>query len=90
MYKCGFSSLVTEAQYETIISSPDAWQIVNDDGEQVGQDNELRPTISARRIKVLVEQVTGAYLYVQNEANVLICYHLKISRQIQSSPSIPS
>lgn len=50
---------VTEGQYEEIIDAPDAWQIVDDEGEQAAQDRELRPTISARRIKVLVEQITG-------------------------------
>ena len=50
-------------QYFEIISSPDAWLIADDDGEDETDtrpaDRELRPTNSARRVKALVEQVTG-------------------------------
>lgn len=50
---------VAEDQYNDIISAPDAWLIVDEESEGVGGERELRPTNSARRIKALVEQVTG-------------------------------
>lgn len=51
---------VAEDQYNEIIGAPDAWLIADDDGnEDRSIDPELRPTNSARRIKALVEQVTG-------------------------------
>lgn len=50
-------------QYLEIISASDAWLIADDDGEDENDnravDHELRPTNSARRVKALVEQVTG-------------------------------
>lgn len=49
-------------QYMDIISTSDAWLIANDDGnddEATAIDRELKPTNSARRVKALVEQVTG-------------------------------
>ena len=55
-------------QYFDIISASDAWLIADDDGEEERSsrtaDHELRPTNSARRIKALVEQVTGTYMLV--------------------------
>ena len=58
---CSFT-LVAEDQYHDIISAPDAWIIVDDDGlkdEREATENDLKSTNSARRIKALVEQVTG-------------------------------
>lgn len=51
-------------QYLDIISASDAWLIADED-DDAGHDplvaeRELRPTNSARRVKALVEQVTGA------------------------------
>ena len=50
-------------QYFEIISASDAWLIADDDGDDEADlrpaDRELRPTNSARRVKALVEQVTG-------------------------------
>ena len=50
-------------QYLEIISASDAWLIADDEGEHDSDsravDRELRPTNSARRVKALVEQVTG-------------------------------
>ena len=54
-------------QYTEIISASDAWLIANDDGnddDAVVVDRELRPTNSARRVKALVEQVTGKHYLV--------------------------
>ena len=59
----GLVFIVAMDQYFEIISSPDAWLIADDDGEDETDtrpaDRELRPTNSARRVKALVEQVTG-------------------------------
>ena len=49
-------------QYMDIISAPDAWLIAEDtseDDDDAVVDRELKPTNSARRVKALVEQVTG-------------------------------
>ncbi len=58
------ASIVAMDQYFEIISSSDAWLIADDDGEEESDTRpavrELRPTNSARRVKALVEQVTGA------------------------------
>ncbi|KAK0456418.1 TIP-1 family-domain-containing protein [Armillaria borealis] len=48
-----------EDQYHEIISTPDAWQIAEDEVEK--QASEIRTTNSARRISALVEQVTDRY-----------------------------
>lgn len=52
-------------QYMQIISAQDAW-LIADDSEDADEestiDRELKPTNSARRVKALVEQVTGTYL----------------------------
>ena len=49
-------------QYIDIISAPDAWQIADDEPNDEDEiiDRELKPTNSARRVKALVEQVTGS------------------------------
>ncbi|KAG2368779.1 TIP-1 family-domain-containing protein [Suillus spraguei] len=57
-----------EDQYHEIISSSDAWTIVDDDSNDSDEFKhsrsaaELKATNSARRIKALVEQVTGTSL----------------------------
>ncbi|KAK2461679.1 hypothetical protein APHAL10511_006142 [Amanita phalloides] len=48
-----------EDQYLAIISSPEAWIIVGDTDEEENQD--FKPTTSARRLKVLIEQITDRY-----------------------------
>jgi len=55
---------VADDQYNEIISSPDAWQIADDVDEldSIMVDTDLRPTNSARRVKTLVEQITGKTL----------------------------
>ena len=57
------SSLVVALdQYMQIISAQDAWLIADDSedaDEESSIDRELKPTNSARRVKALVEQVTG-------------------------------
>ncbi|KAF8640664.1 hypothetical protein AX17_000321 [Amanita inopinata Kibby_2008] len=49
-----------EDQYQTIISSPDAWTIV-DDSDEDPSAQDFKPTTSARRIKALIEQITDRY-----------------------------
>jgi hypothetical protein len=51
--------IVAEDQYEEIVGAPDAWMLVDDAGDEGASDAGLRPTNSARRVKLLVEQVTG-------------------------------
>lgn len=58
-FNCEPILAVVENQYNDIISSPDAWQIADDGSEDVDADKEMRPTISARRVKALIEQITG-------------------------------
>lgn len=58
------SYAVAMDQYMEIISAPDAWLIaeeVGDEDEEGPIDRELKPTNSARRVKALVEQVTGVF-----------------------------
>ena len=50
---------VAEDQYHEIISASDAWLVADDTSEDASAERELRSTNSARRIKALVEQVTG-------------------------------
>jgi RAD50-interacting protein 1 len=47
-------------QYQDIIEAPDAWQIADDGGDMDDETHaSLRPTNSARRIKALIDQVSG-------------------------------
>ncbi|OCF54147.1 hypothetical protein L486_08343 [Kwoniella mangroviensis CBS 10435] len=51
-----------DTQLNEIISSPEAWTIsdeVNEEDE--GQSSGLKPTVSARQVKALVEQITDRY-----------------------------
>jgi len=91
----------TEGQYEEIIDAPDAWQIVDDEGEQAAQDRELRPTISARRIKVLVEQITDRYKVLPHfphktrfligvQVPILELYHTRISESLDAFEALSS
>lgn len=47
-----------EDQYHAIISAPEAWTI-DDAAEEESQD--FKPTTSARRLKALIEQITGMF-----------------------------
>jgi hypothetical protein len=56
------SFIVADGVLNDIVSSADAWQLV-DDGDTAGSENseiEMRPTVSARRVKTLIEQITSA------------------------------
>lgn len=64
-----FSFTVAESQYNEIISSPDAWVIPSDDDdvdvdgtiETNSEPADLKTTNSARRVKALIEGVTGVF-----------------------------
>ena len=57
-YKSIYTNAVVDDQYNEIISSGDAWLVAEEvNGDDVLHD--LKPTNSSRRIKSLVEQVTG-------------------------------
>jgi hypothetical protein len=57
---------VAEDQYHEIISAVDAWLVVDDDGDGDLTDGpESKSTSSARRIKQLVEQITGRPFHCQ-------------------------
>jgi len=62
--KSNYWLTVAEDQYHEIISAPDAWVIVDDsnDSDEYKHSRsvvEIKATNSSRRIKALVEQVTG-------------------------------
>ena len=52
-------TLVALEQYHASLTSGDPWGMVDDQAEESGQEQYLRPTNSARRVKDLFEQVTG-------------------------------
>jgi len=83
--------------FNAIINAPDAWQIVDDEGE----DREFRPTNSARRIKVLVEQVTDRYRVLPQflhktrfligvQVPILEHYHTRISESLDAFEALSS
>ncbi len=54
--------IVAEDQYNVIINDSDAWT-VSEEVDLGSLSRDLRPTVSARRVKSLIEQVTGELLY---------------------------
>ena len=52
---------VVESQYHEIISDTAAWVIADEGGEDLSLDKGFKTTNSARRIRALVEQVTGQF-----------------------------
>lgn len=60
-YGCSSLFAVAMGQYMETISADDAWLIADEtlESEVNAIDRELKPTNSARRVKALVEQVTG-------------------------------
>lgn len=69
------ASTVTDDQCNEIIHSSTAWQVSDDghDDEALNQ-NELKSTNSARRIKVLLEQITGKLKGLEL-CNLLLTYY---------------
>lgn len=60
-FRYHFGHLVSVAldQYHASLTSGDPWRMVDDQGDESTQEQDLRPTNSARRVKALIEQVTG-------------------------------
>ena len=55
-------------QYNEIITSRDAWSIIDDESASSDSQSstvDFRPTVSAHRLKLLVEQVTDRYSPLQ-------------------------
>ena len=51
-------NIVVDDQYNTIFNDPDAWD-VSEEMDTDGRSRDLRSTVSSRRIRSLIEQVTG-------------------------------
>lgn len=49
-----------EGQYNEVINAPDAW-LIADEVESDDHTRDLKPTVSSRKIKSLIEQVTGRF-----------------------------
>ncbi|KDR85307.1 hypothetical protein GALMADRAFT_204803 [Galerina marginata CBS 339.88] len=49
-----------ETQYQDIITAPDAW-LIADEVDSDSHSRDLKPTVSSRKMKSLVEQVTDRY-----------------------------
>jgi hypothetical protein len=67
---------VADGIFNDIMYSPDAWQVVTDEGDsrQIDEAVELRPTTSSRKVKSLIEQVTGASELFHNHTPGLTLY----------------
>ncbi|KAG9314616.1 RINT-1 family protein [Chiua virens] len=93
-------------QYHEIISATDAWAVVDDDKHEYAQnhasrDIDLKATISARRIKALVEQVTDRYsalpsfrqrtqFLIHVQLPILELYHSRISSSLDAFETLSS
>ncbi|KAF8268953.1 TIP-1 family-domain-containing protein [Lactarius quietus] len=90
-------------RYHEILGAKDAWTIVNDTDEtgDLGSDNDLQYTMSARQLKSLVEQVTDRYSPLPNFAQrtrflvdvqlpLLEGYHGRISSSLDAFESLSS
>ncbi|KAI0047816.1 hypothetical protein FA95DRAFT_1540756 [Auriscalpium vulgare] len=89
-------------QYHEIISAPDAWTIVDDEPNVDGAPPpDTHPTISARRLKSLVEQVTDRYsplpqftqrtrFLINVQLPLLEQYHGRISSSLDAFESLSS
>lgn len=53
------AEIVAEGQMNDIISSVDAWTISEDMPDEEVSSSGLKPTVSARQVKALIEQLTG-------------------------------
>lgn len=54
---------VVETQYNDVINASDAW-LASDEAHSNDHPRDLKPTVSSRRIKSLVEQVTGQFFFL--------------------------
>jgi hypothetical protein len=91
-------------QYNDMISSQDAWTIADDEQTDDGptmHDRDLRPTVSARRLKALVEQVTDRYsplpqftqrtrFLIHVQLPLLESYHARVSASLDAFETLAS
>ncbi|KZT54056.1 hypothetical protein CALCODRAFT_485889 [Calocera cornea HHB12733] len=84
----------TQARYEEMIAAPDAWIIADDEGERTEEDS-VRTTNSARRLRALVEQVTDRYAPLPSfsqrtsfltsvQLPLLEAYHTRVSASLDA------
>lgn len=97
---------VALGQYNELITASDAWLIADDDSSSSPEDSsttsrEVRPTVSARRLKLLVEQVTDRYaplpqfsqrtrFLINVQLPLLESYHARISSSLDAHESLSS
>ncbi|THH05559.1 hypothetical protein EW145_g4700 [Phellinidium pouzarii] len=90
-----------EDQYNDIIISSDAWQIPDDATEDAMNEQEVRPTNSARRVKALIEQITDRYralprflhktrFLIAVQVPILELYHTRISESLDAFETLSS
>lgn len=72
---------VVEGQYNDIINAADAW-LIADEIESDNHSQELRPTVSSRKMKSLIEQITGWFM-------LSLSYHFKYIYQSSSDRYSP-
>lgn len=96
--------LVAMSRYDEIISAKDAWSITDDAAEVDDARNlndDVRPTVSARQLKALVEQVTDRYSPLPNfthrtrflidvQLPLLEGYYSRISSSLDAFESLSS
>ncbi|KAL5534489.1 hypothetical protein ACEPAG_951 [Sanghuangporus baumii] len=89
-----------EDQFNDIIRSPDTWHI-SDDTTAESDESEVRPTISARRVKALIETITDRYRALPRlehktrfltdvQIPILELYHSRISDSLDAFETLSS
>ena len=92
------------SRYYEILGAKDAWSITDDATESddaASHNNDVRPTVSARQLKALVEQVTDRYSPLPNfthrtrflidaQIPLLEGYHSRISSSLDAFESLSS
>ncbi|EJD04214.1 uncharacterized protein FOMMEDRAFT_167449 [Fomitiporia mediterranea MF3/22] len=89
-----------EDQYYDILNFHDPWQL-SDDSEEAATGTDLLSTISARRIKTLIEQITDRYralphflhrtrFVITVQLPILKLYHTQISETLDGFESLSS
>ncbi|WVR05282.1 hypothetical protein IAU60_002294 [Kwoniella sp. DSM 27419] len=91
-----------EGQLNEIISSSDAWTITDEAQEDdAGQSTGLRPTVSARQVKALIEQITDRYAPLPDlvyklpfllavQFPQLVTYHSRVSGSLDAFENLSS
>jgi hypothetical protein len=96
--------LVAMSRYDEIISAKDAWLITEDAAEPenaMSLNDDIRPTVSARQLKALVEQVTDRYSPLPNfthrtrflidvQLSLVEGYYSRISSSLDAFESLSS